>query len=357
MWFRRKNKPESDHSVLSSTLVSLQGLLDEKPIPHEPEQIRREPTIPTANAEAALSNEPATDAEIEPEITEVRDMLMAADQSSDNSTPTTPQAPSQDTEKKSSGSSWANLDLDFDEVESTAALPAVTDEMPTEPPPAPTAPTLDSDLEPDEEIEAAPPPDEEISLEAPVDDDTIPKSDSTDDEDENGTTTTLFDVIPTLSEVVFDPDAEAATSAVASEPAEAEVEVEATEPEVEPVEPEAERVEPETEPVEPAQIAIEPTPIEEPSPVIVAGASSTPKNAADPNAAISMDDDIEDPLSTVPLAPSEFAEFVLQRVDNAYHEHLREELPAPYREAARGIILDSIQQWIAQARQVLQKKQ
>ena len=352
MWFRRKNKPESDHSVLSSTLVSLQGLLDEKPIPHEPEQTRREPTIPIADADSAQPNEPAIDAEIEPEISEVRDMLMAADQSSGDSTVTTPQAPSQDTEKKSSGSSWANLDLDFDEVESTAALPAVTDGTPTEAQPetpstAPIAPTLDSELEPDEEIEAAPPPDEELSLEAPVDEDTIPKSDGANDENESGTTTTLFDVIPTLSEVVFDPDAEAANPATASEPAEAEVVAAA---------PEAAPVEPEVEPVEPMQIAIEPTRIEEPPAVVVPDASSTPTIAADFDSAIDMDEDIELPLSTVPLAPSEFAEFVLQRVDNAFHEHLREELPSPYREAARRIILDSIQQWIAQARQVLQKK-
>ncbi len=343
MWFRRKNKPESDHSVLSSTLVSLQGLLDEKPVPHEPAQTRREPTIPIANAEPSPTNEPVSNAEIEPEITEVRDLLMAADQSSDNSKITAPQVPSQDTENKSSGSSWANLDLDFDEVESTAALPAVTDETPTEAPPetpstAPTAPTLDSELEPDEEIEAAPPPDEELSLETPVYDEPIPKSGSTDDNNESGTTTTLFDVIPTLSDVVFDPDADAATPPAASEPAEAEVEA----------------AEPEAEPVEPAQIEVEQTPIEEPPPVIVPGTSSTPKIATDP--VIDMDNDVAVPLSTVPLAPSEFAEFVLQRVDNAYHEHTREELPAPYREAARRIILDSIQQWIAQARQVLQKK-
>lgn len=346
MWFRRKNKPDSDHSVLSSTLVSLQGLLDERPMPGEPKSVRQEPKLPAVEPGAntpAKDQTPTQKAQaIDPPNGSAQDDTRPVSNSKKTVDSPEPAVSETSQTTKQPGSSWANLDLHFDEVESTVVMPVASEE--------PVNAEEQTEPEEVEEIEAAPAPDTGSELDETSDavtEQTDADASASNDTDQD-TSSTLFDVIPTLNEVVFDPhtqseaDAASDPSAIATEVmqedfAEPEAEVMGLEQEV------VSTVDPEAE--EPAAA------------VIVPGVQQTqpaPPALETPQAPES--ETVQIPLPTVPLAPSEFTEYLLERLEIAYFEHLEGGMPAPFRDATRDLLLDSIQDWIAQARQVLQRK-
>lgn len=356
MWFRRKNKPDSDHSVLSSTLVSLQGLLDERPIEARPGN-RQEPRLPPAPASSANGAPSALSSAAEIDDTAEIVMASSEDKTTDGNEETsgaeTSEPAAESATSKPSGSSWADLDLDFDEVATTGVMPAVkdttvTEEKEPEPDaePGPAAQTAGTSVIDDEEETATVAADTgEPDAGTPSPEDTLQlEPDQASGEDD--TQSTLFDVIPTLNEIVFDPESGSDQVAAQAEPAD----VLEPEPVVADQFPEP-GPEPGTglDPVEPEPSTEEP---EQPA-VIVAGVTSAPPPEPQQPVAVAEHGSVPE---TVPLAPSDFTEHLMQRLRLEYAQRTGADLPVPFANAAHGILQDALQQWITQARRVLQRK-
>lgn len=354
MWFRRKNKPDSDQSVLNSTLVSLQGLLDEKPIEPEAGE-RREPNLPPPEDADPVAPAPAT-AMTSADDNEVPDREDAADAA------TAEPAPEADAGgAESSGSSWADLDLHFDEVESTMVLPAIEDAPDIDEPElaADPEPTSEPDAEPETAVTDDRPPADSTAPETHPDPrlteeplEAQPQYD--DDATEDDPPSTLFDVIPTLNEIVFDPQAHTSDATITDSIPTGDSALAPTEPESESAMPAAPApvakstlapVEPESQDPEPA--------MEDPS-VIVPGVTSAPQPG--PESISQTETSAATDSPAVPLSPGDFAEHVIQQLRLEYAQHLGRDLPTPFADAARGIMQKALQDWIAQARTVLQRK-
>jgi len=315
VWFRRRNKSDTDQSVLSNTLASLQGLLDER-AQEAGESPRREPTLARAESEddAADAGAPAA------------------------GTPTT-------------ASRWNDLDLEFDEVSTTQVLRRDVVRKP-EPAPARSAAT--------ESLNDAEPPEAE-SLEIATQADTVAEPDPAD-------TNALFDAIPTLNEIVFDPGRNLSTQ-VRDAGLEPDMDTE-VEPELRPdttavddlsTEDAEELVLASGEDTELIEVEeyqateefAEPYDAPEPEPsVITPGDKHVPSQPA--STARANDTAIELPAPPVPLDPEEFAEHLIRNVGadltlltgNAVYPQVEEIL----REALRT----SLEDWIAGVQKALQ---
>jgi len=320
VWFRRRNKSDSDQSVLSTTLASLQGLLDER-AQEAGESPRREPTLAKAESgdDAADAGAPAA------------------------GTP-------------ASASRWNDLDLEFDEVSTTQALRT---NVVKEPDPAPvnSAATdlLDDAGAPETELQ-------EIEIQA----DTPTEPDPAD-------TNALFDAIPTLNEIVFDPGHNPPNQVQDAEPEaepdlESEVEsvMQSDAPAVEDLDIEdaeelvlesAEDTELiEVEEFQATEDFAEPYDTPEPEPsVITPGVKHGTTQPASP--ARAKDVAIELPAPPVPLDPEEFTEHLIRYVGADLRTLTGNSVYPQVEEILREALRTSLEDWIAEVQKALQDDQ